>query len=222
MRTLYHLWLSPFCRKVRIALAEKNLDFRLVEERVWERRADFLTLNPAGKVPVLIDEDGSVIAESVAICEYLDEAYPELPLTGGTPVERAEVRRLIGWFDLKFGREVTEKLVGERVMKRLSGSGQPDSTAIRAAISAVQHHLDYIGQLAEQRTWLAGDRLSYADIAAAAHLSTIDYLDAVPWDRFEPAKDWYQRIKSRPSFRALLGDHIPGMPPPRHYADLDF
>jgi len=74
----------------------------------------------------------------------------------------------------------------------------------------------------ERRRWLAGENFSLADITAAAHLSTLDYLGDVPWDNHEPAKEWYARIKSRPSFRPLLADHIPGAPPPKHYADLDF
>ena len=69
---------------------------------------------------------------------------------------------------------------------------------------------------------MAGEDYSLADIAAAAHLSTVDYLGDVPWTEHEEAKDWYARIKSRPSFRSLLEDNIPGVPPPKHYADLDF
>jgi glutathione S-transferase len=64
--------------------------------------------------------------------------------------------------------------------------------------------------------------MSLADVAAAAHLSCIDYIGDVPWEAYELAKNWYARIKSRPSFRSILADHIAGMPPPKHYADLDF
>jgi len=222
MRTLYHLWLSPFSRKARIALAEKNLEFTMQVERVWERRRTFLAMNPAGQVPVLVEEDGTAIADSDAICEYLDEAYPEPPLIGETPMARAEVRRLSAWFDTKFNREVTENLVGEKVTKRFLNLGEPDSNAIRAGLANVHYHLDYITYLMDRRDWLAGDRFSLADIAAAAHLSTIDYLGDVPWKQHNPAKDWYARVKSRPSFRPLLADHIPGIGPPKHYADPDF
>src|SRR3546814_8359459 len=76
MRKLYHHWLSPFSRKVRILLEEKGLDFQLEVEKTWERREDFLALNPAGLVPVLVEHDGHVLAESQTICEYLDEVYP--------------------------------------------------------------------------------------------------------------------------------------------------
>ena len=222
MRVLYHLSLSPFSRKVRIMLREKGLEFTLKSEKVWERRPEFLALNPAGEVPVLIEPDGTVLAGIEAIVEYLDEVYREKLLIGINPVDRAEVRRLSAWFDGKMYAEVTEHLLGEKMMKRLKGQGQPNSLAIRAGHSNLPHHLDYIGYLVERRRWLAGDHFSVADITAAAHLSSLDYLSDVPWEAHEPAKEWYARIKSRPSFRPILADHLPGVPPPKHYADLDF
>lgn len=222
MRLLYHLWLSPACRKIRIALAEKSLDFTMKVERVWERRPEFLALNPAGEVPVLIEPDGSVLADSWAIAEFLDEVYRDKLLLGLNPVDRAEVRRLVAWFDIKMNAEVTDNLVGEKMMKRFLGFGEPNSLAIRAGKANLGHHLNYIGWLVERRRWLAGEHFSLADVSAAAHLSALDYIGDVPWDEYEAAKEWYARVKSRPSFRGILADHIPGAPPPKHYADLDF
>lgn len=222
MRVLYHQWLSPACRKVRIVLAEKKLDFELRLESVWEPRLEFLALNPAGDVPVVVENDGRVLADSAAIVEYLEETVPDPPLLPGTPAERAEVRRLVGWFDNKFDCEVTRKLVGEKVMSRLTRRGHPDSAAIRAGHASIRTHLEYISWLMERRNWLAGDRLTLADIAAAAHLSCVDYLGDVPWDAYEEARTWYARVKSRPSLRAILADSIPGLPPVQAYADLDF
>ncbi len=222
MRLLYHFVLSPLSRKIRIILQEKGLDFTLKQEKAWERRPEFLALNPAGEVPVLIEPEGTVLADAAAIAEFLDETYRDKLLIGLNPADRAETRRLVGWFDGKMNREVTDNLLGERIMKRLSGVGQPDSGAIRAGKANLAHHLEYISYLAERRRWLAGDHFSVADISAAAHLSALDYLGDVPWDEHEAAKEWYARIKSRPSFRPLLADYLPGTPPPKHYADLDF
>ncbi|HUN45389.1 MAG TPA: glutathione S-transferase family protein [Stellaceae bacterium] len=222
MRLLYHLWLSPFSRKIRVVLKEKSLDFTMKVEKTWERRPEFLALNPAGDVPVLIEPDGTVLADAGAIAEFLDEVYRDKLLMGINPLDRAEVRRLTAWFDEKMNREVTENLIGEKMMKRFLGLGEPNSSAIRAGKSNLGYHLDYVTFLVERRRWLAGDHFSMADITAAAHFSALDYLGDVPWDEHEPAKEWYARIKSRPSFRPLLADHIPGAPPPKHYADLDF
>ncbi len=222
MRTLFHHPLSAFSRKVRVALAEKRLDFALEIEKPWERREEFMLLNPAGEVPVLVEGDGAVIADQVAICEYLEDAYPAHTLLGRDVLQRAEVRRVVAWFDVKFKAEVTDLLVGEKLFKRFSGQGTPQAQSIRAGLANIHYHLDYIGWLAERRTWLAGDQFSWADIAAAAQLSAVDYLGDVPWDDHPEAKDFYARVKSRPSFRPLLADHQPGLPPPKHYADLDF
>jgi glutathione S-transferase len=222
MRTLYHLWLSPFSRKVRLVLAEKNLDFNLKVEQTWERRREFLALNPTGEVPVLVEPGNIVLADSMAICEYLEEQCPEPNLIGKRPYDRAEVRRLVAWFDQKFNLEVTEKLIIEKVMKRFLGLGEPNSREIRAAQANIHTHLDYITFLTDRRFWLAGEQMTLADIAAAAHISAIDYLGDVPWADHQSAKNWYARIKSRPSFQAILADAIPGLPAPKHYANPDF
>ena len=222
MRVLYHLPLSPYARKVRLVLAEKRLPFELRLEKVWERRPEYLELNPAGTVPTLMEDNGLIIPDSSVICEYLDEAYPENSLLGRTLAERIEVRRLSAWFDGRFAVEVTQNLYGEKYLRRLARRGNPDPAAIRTGYTALRYHLDYIGWLAETRKWLAGSALSMADFAAAAHLSTLDFIGEVDWSVSAPAKDWYARMKSRPSFRGILADRVPGAAPPVHYDDLDF
>ncbi len=222
MRTLFHLWLHPFSRKVRIALAEKKLEFDLRIEKVWERRTEFLALNPAGDVPVLLEPDGTSLANSQVICEYLEEVYPETDLLGRDPVQKAETRRLVSWFDVKFNREVTDNLVGEKLMKRFLKLGEPHGPSIRAGHANIHYHLDYIGFLTEKRPWLAGADFSLADIAAAAHLSAIDYIGDVPWEEHQAAREWYGKVKSRQSFQPLLDDRIPGFMPAGHYENVDF
>lgn len=222
MLRLHHQTLCPFSRKVRVVLSEKKIPFELREEPVWRRDPAFLSLNPAGCVPVIVEADGEVTCDSQTIVEYIEETFPEPSILGATPRERAEARRLAAWFDCKFDEEVTRLLVGEKVVKRLASAGSPDSSAIRAGKTNMAIHLDYIAFLSERRRWLAGDSFSLADIAAAAHISCIDYLGDVPWERHEVAKDWYSRMKSRPSIRPLLSDVIPGVNPNSTYADLDF
>lgn len=226
---LVHYPLCPHSRFVRLVLAEYGLATELVDEPVWERREAFLALNPAGVTPVLIDKELSVPGVA-AVAEYIDEIFgPEQDAGRLLPIDiaaRVEVRRLLSWFHDKFFDEVSGYLVQEKVFKRhlraADGGGSPDSTAIRAARSNIRYHLDYIGWLLKERNWLAGDRMSYADLAAAAHLSTADYLGDVPWHENESAKNWYARIKSRPSFRPLLSESLPGMMPSSSYANLDF
>jgi glutathione S-transferase len=221
MNRLFHVPLSPFCRKVRLCMGEKRLEVELVEERYWEHDPDFLRRNAAAKVPVL-KMDGKMKADSGAICEYLEEKYPEPALMPKDADGRYEVRRLVAWFDDKFHHEVTAKLLYERVNRKLMGTGYPDSGNVKAGAKAIKYHLDYMHWLLDHRRWLAGDMMTMADFAAAAHLSALDYISDVDWNRSAVVKGWYATIKSRPAFRAILADQVPGFPPPAHYADLDF
>jgi glutathione S-transferase len=230
MLTLFHQPLCPHSRFARLILAEYGLEVRLIEERPWERREDFLLLNPAGAVPVLIAEGQPPIPGAMVIAEYLNETrggeHGDDNLYPASASGRVEVRRLANWFNEKFHAEVSGPLVGERVFKRHmtleQGGGPPDTDAIRAARHNIRYHLAYIGWLVRTRDWLAGDRLSFADLAAAAHVSVIDYLGDVPWNDDEAARNWYARVKSRPSFRPLLADTLAGLPAAKTYADLDF
>jgi len=222
MYTLYHFPLCPFSRQVRIVLKEKDVPFDLVLENYWERRPEFARLNPAMAVPVLVEEDGSHLSESTAICEYINEIYPDKSFIGDTPHHRAEIRRLVCWFNQKFFHEVTNYILSQRVLCFYTGTSETSSGSIRAAKANITYHLDYIAFLMRNRKWLAGESLSLADIAAASQLSVLDYLGDVPWEHNQTVKDWYALIKSRPSFRPLLADRISGFNPLPHYADLDF
>jgi glutathione S-transferase len=230
MATLFHHPLCPHSRFVRLLLGEFGIDASLVEERAFERRTEFLVMNPAGTTPVFCEEQIGNVPGASVIAEYLDEtrglALGDRRLLPSDPKGRVEVRRLVDWFNGKMHAEVTGYLVTEKVFKRFmpleAGGGAPDMAAIRAARSNIRYHLSYIGFLMQGRNWLAGDKLSWADLAAAAQLSAADYLGDVPWNENETAKHWYARVKSRPSFRPLLADRVLGMDPAEHYADLDF
>jgi glutathione S-transferase len=230
MLTLFHHPLSPRSRYVRLILNEYGLAVRLVEERFWDRRDEFLLLNPACEVPVLMADGQPPVPGAATIAEYIEETLPPSQvddhLLPQKAARRVEVRRLASWFNDKFHEEVSGPLVLERVYKRHmtreQGGGSPDTESMRAARQNIRYHLAYIGWLVRTRDWLAGDRLSLADLAAAAHLSAVDYLGDVPWTEDEAAKHWYARVKSRPSFRPLLTETLAGIPPAEHYADLDF
>lgn len=235
MHTLWHFRLCPLSRSIRMALSESGIACQLEEERPWDWRPQFLDLNPAAELPVLRLDDGQLLCGTYAISEFiaeegivagidLDTTATPIALFPGSREDRAEVRRLVDWFNGKMHREVTREFLYEKVYSRTSGgmSHTPDVEMLRAIRTNLRYHLSYIGFLAYQRRWLAGDAISYADLAAAAHLSTIDYLGEVPWDEHPAAKDWYMRVKSRPSLRAILADRLPGAHPPAHYVNLDF
>jgi glutathione S-transferase len=228
--SLFHYPLCPRSRFIRVLLAEYGIEPELIEERVFERRRDFLVANPSGELPVLVDQGDFLVPGADVIAEYLDEtrglALGEHRMLPQDQATRVEARRLTHWFNGKFFDEVSGPLVQEKVYKRFmtgtQGGGAPNMDVVRAARSNIRYHLRYIGYLTGTRKWLAGPTMSHADLAAAAHLSCADFLGDVPWSEDDGAKDWYTRMKSRPSFRALLADRLPGMTPDPVYADLDF
>lgn len=226
MRSLLHMPLDPGCRFIRLMLAEKGLAARFVETPPWAQGADLAQANPAMTVPVLIDEPptgGEVaIAPALAIAEYLEEVYREPALLPATSAGRAEARRLAHWFDGKFENEVNALIVRRRIDGKHQARRWGEPEPLRAAAEALSWHLDYLSYLLERRAFLAGDRLTIADLAGAAHLSVHDYFGLVPWADYPDVKTWHQRMKSRPSMRPLLADRLDSAPPAAHYADLDF
>jgi glutathione S-transferase len=229
---LTHYKLCPRSRSIRLALGELGLEVLTADENPWEWRQGFLAKNPAGELPVLDLENGLTLCGVYSISEYLSESGAEMAaiapgrrteLFPGHLEERAEVRRLVDWFHGKFDREVSRDLLNEKVYQSMRAEAvSPDINVLRAARANLRYHLSYISFLGDTRRWLAGDELSFADLAAAGHVSMLDYLGEVPWGDYPPAKAWYQRIKSRPTFRSVLADRVPGTPPPQAYADLDF
>jgi glutathione S-transferase len=227
MPKLYHFSLDPMSRRLRLALAEYGWGFELIEQKPWEPDPALYGLNAAGAVPVFVTDAGEPLSGVEAVSEYLEETREDRPsLMPGTPLQRAEIRRLTGWFDTKFYAEVSEPVLTEKAIRRFlareAGGGSPDMNRVRSGLTRLRAHLEYVEALIDRRRWLAGDELSVADLAAAAHLSCLDYLGDVPWAEFAPVKGWYQRLKSRPSFRPLLADAVRGVPAPAAYADLDF
>lgn len=222
MWQLYQFPLCPFSRKVRLLLGEKGVGYEPVRESPWERRDEFLDLNPTGQTPVMVDsERGVTLIDSTVICEFFEETISKAPMLNGTATDRAEIRRLVIWFDEHFYRDITAPLLHERMLKRIVYKQSPDGTALRTAMKAAVQHLDYVDYLLDHRTWLAGSTMSLADLAAAAQISIADYLGGIDWKSHEQAKGWYVRMKSRASFRLLLTERMEGIAPPADYEKLD-
>lgn len=222
MPELLHDPMSPFCRKVRVVLDELGVSFSLTQEDASLQRDEFLALIPAGEVPVLVNDSGSALADSQAIVEYLQDIHREPDLLGRNPAERAETRRLVAWFDGRMYQDVTRMIIEEKIHKWRQRRGKPDSAVLAAARGRLRLHLDDMERLLTTRFWLAGERFSLADIAAASQISCIDYVGDMPWSSSQATREWYARIKSRPSFRPILHDRLAGMPPDDDYADPDF
>ncbi len=222
MFQLYQFPLCPFSRKIRLLMGEKNIAYELVREDPWAASDMFFNLNPAGRTPVLVNEEkGIVIADSRAIAEYFEETVDRSPMINGTATGRAEIRRLVALFDENFYADVTAPLLSERMKKRIVLRQPPDSRALREAMKLAHGHLDYMDWLIDNRPWLAGSTMSMADLAAAAQISVADYLGGIDWTGHEQTRGWYAVFKSRPSFRPLLTERMDVIKPPAHYALVD-
>lgn len=219
---LYQFPLCPFSRKIRLLMGEKGIAYDLVREDPWTASDMFFNLNPAGRTPVLTDQERKVvISDSRAIAEYFEETVERAPMIMGTAMQRAEIRRLTALFDENFYTDVTEPLMSERMKKRLILRQPPDSTRLREAMKMAHGHLDYLDWLIDTRPWIAGSTMSMADLAAAAQISVADYLGGIDWTGHDSARGWYSVFKSRPSFRPLLTERMDVIKPPAHYAEVD-
>jgi glutathione S-transferase len=224
MWQLYQFPLCPFSRKVRLLLGEKGVGYELVKEYPWERRDEFIDMNPAGQTPVMVDvaRASAPLIDSTAICEYVEETVDKAAMINGTAANRAEIRRLVTWFDTQFYRDVTQLLLHERVVKRIANRSAPDARGLRDAMKGAVGHLDYIDYLLDHRNWLAGATMSLADLAAAAQISVTDYLGGIDWKGHDQTARWYRGLKSRPAFRPLLSERMEMINPPAHYDNVDF
>ena len=222
MWQLYQFPLCPFSRKVRLLLSEKGVAYELWRENPWEARDELRDLNPAIQTPVLRNKERDlVLIDSRAICEYFEETVDKAPMINGTAANRAEIRRLVAYFDENFFASVTGPLLDERMKKRIILRQSPDSRALREAMKLANEHLYYVDYLIDNRPWLAGATMSLADLAAAAQISVADYLGGIDWTNHEQSRGWYSVFKSRPSFRPLLAERMDVILPPAHYADVD-
>jgi len=219
---LHQFPLCPFSRKVRLLLGEKGVAYSLLRENPWEQRDDFVQMNPASRTPVMVDDGGITLVDSVAICEYIEETVDKSPMLNGTAAYRGEIRRLVAWFDQQYFGDVTGPLLHERMMKRLIHRQPPDAKILREAMKRANSHLDYLDYLIDHRAWMAGSTMTLADLAAAAQISVADYLGGIDWNGHDQTKAWYQMFKSRPSFRPLLSERMEAISPPEHYEKVDF
>ena len=222
---LYHFPFDPASRAARLALGEARIEFADTVVRPWEDGCPVASLNPSGMPPVLqITESGRslTLCETAAILGWLEDRSKEPFLMPVDPAERAETRRLVGWFGRRFNDEVDAVLLHERMEKPLLRLGPPEARALRAGREALRAHLTMLEGLLASRDALTGRRITQADMVAAAHLSVLDYFGEVAWAAYPALKTWYMKLKSRPCFRPLLADRFPGVQPSAWYHDLDF
>lgn len=222
MRTLYHSPLHPQCRKIRLILDELHSPYSSQEIDIWAEPERIYAVNPTGEIPVLVEQDSTVIAGNYAVTEYLHEQSRDLVLFGESIVERAAIRKCMDWFDTTFHHDVIGTLFHEKVIKRLSRSGSPETQKLREGKERLHHYLTMLDDLLETQPWLTNEQLTVADLAAGAYISVLDFTGDIEWQHFEKTKQWYALLKSRPSFQKLFHDKVRGFTPPPYFDNPDF
>jgi glutathione S-transferase len=195
---------APNPRRVRMFLAEKGIDLAETPIDLMSREHKseaFRAKNSLGQVPTLELDDGTTISETVAICRYFDELHPEPPLFGRTPLEKAQVDMWVRRVEFvlmqpvgNYWRHAHPRTAA--LIHQYKDFGESN----REAYSNAQRWLD--GELADGQPFIAGERLSMADICA---LSTVDFAHwiGLPLDEGRPyLTAWRDRMKARPSAAA--------------------
>jgi glutathione S-transferase len=214
MRRLIHVMLSPSCRLARLMVGEKRIACDPV-----------LAEDVKQSMPVFVDMDDTRAEGLWAILDHLEQNYPDHPLAPADDAARRACLRWVDWALGPFHEKITQRIVYEKAAPRYTGAGfsrAPDMNVIRAGREELKAALAAIGTAAETNGNLACRETTLGDLAVAAPLSSLDYFGEVPWSDFPAASEWYVRMKSRPAFRSLLLDRVPGQPPVAHYTELDF
>jgi len=220
MNKLFHYFLCPSSRFVRIILIEKKIDFDLVIENFSDPTEDYLFKNPAGFFPVFNTSFNENIVGSLVITEYLQNLI--LPPTLMIKKNENEIRRLLFWFETNFKNEVIIPLLKEKVFKRFEKNSMPDSHIIRTARANLKYHMQYFNYIIKDNDFFIDDKLSYVDLFYGASLTVLDYINELNFYDLEKLKNLYSAVKSRPSFRKILADRVVGVNPHPDYLKLDY
>ena len=220
MNKLFHYFLCPSSRFIRIILIEKKIDFDLFIEDYSNPTEDYLFKNPAGFFPVLNTSFNENIVGSLVIIEYLKNL--NLPPALMIKKNENEIRRLLFWFETSFKNEVIIPLLKEKVFKRFEKNSMPNSHTIRSARANLKYHMQYFNYLIKDNDFFIDDKLSYVDLFYGASLTVLDYINELNFYDLEKLKNLYSAIKSRPSFKKILIDRVVGVNPHSDYLKLDY
>ena len=222
MYTLYHYYLCPSSRFIRLVLEEYKIIYDTQLENYWKPQKEFLLLNPAGHLPVLINLENHALIGANVCMEYFKSLNLKPNLMNDNYKEQAEIRRICHWFEIVFKKEVLDPIIHEKVYSRVVDNINPNSSNIRFALQNLNFHIQYFDFLLKYKDWIVGDNLSYSDLIASANFSTMDYLGLLDFGKCQHVREWYLKLKSRPSFKTLLKDQIVGLNPDNNYKHIDF
>jgi len=200
MLKFYDYPACPFCRKVKITLEEKGIEYEKIYvdlRKKEQKKEEFLKLNPYGKVPVIVD-NGAVVYESSVINEYLEEKYPNPPLMPSDPKDRARIRIWVDFCETHF-HNPWFSLYWEIKFKPEKSR---DTELIEGCRNEIKEHLHRLDKELEGQEYLAGS-YSLADVAFTPRIAIFDQLEIDVDTKLKNVINWIERIKSRASFQAL-------------------
>lgn len=226
MNILYHNIVCPFSKQARILLKELNIDFHLKQDiSLLKEKYSLIKLNIARTLPIFEDDINKYYIIGIySLAEYLKEEYENFTLFSNKINHNCEIRRIFQWFNEKFNREVTQIYLKAKLINNSENylNNYPNIKLLNLSLDNLKKHLDYINYLLDIRSFIAWENISIADIAAASHLSLLDYFGEIKWNDLPRLQQWYSIIKSRPSFQQILNDKIAGFKASPNYSNLDF
>ncbi len=205
---VYGSSLSPFVRKVCVALAEKGLDYTMEQVNPFSPPHDYVQISPLKRIPAFRDTDlpePNTLADSSVICDYLEHKFPVPALYPGDPYLRARALWFEEYADSAVAQCVTRGLFFERVVKRMMRKQTDEGVCRKTLTETLPPLFDYLENELGSNDYFVGNRFSIADISVAAMLVNFEHagetLDATRWPRLAAYR---ARLLARPSFKALI------------------
>lgn len=201
---VYGAALSPFVRKVRVVLAEKNLPYEQVEVNPFALPPDYEQLNPLKRVPAFKDGD-LTLADSGVICGYLEKKFPEVALIPADPYLAARVEWFEKYADYELAPVVTFSVFRNRVVKRFAGKPSNEEDVQKAIHHKLPPLLDYLEQELGENEFMVNNGFSLADIALATQFANYKYgSEQIDPQRWPNMAAYINRLHARPSFASLI------------------
>ncbi len=205
MLKIYGALLSPFVRKVRAVLAEKQVQYELVPANPFEKSENFLKLSPLGRIPALEDEEHRHLADSSVIVEYLEERFPTPALFPKDPYDRARVRWFDEYADGGMAPSLTAKVFFQRVISAKLLKSPPDEKIVASGLADLPRFLGYLEREIGAGEYLVAGTFTLADISVASQLINLGHA-GVEVDRatYPALSRWFARIAARPTIAPLI------------------
>ena len=205
MLKIYGALLSPFVRKVRCVLTEKQVAYELVATNPFDKSGDFLRRSPLGRIPALDDEEGRSLADSTVISEYLEERFPTPPLFPRDPYDRARVRWFDEYADGGMAPSLTAKIFFQRVINAKLMRKTPDDAIVRSGLADLPTYLGYLERELGRNEYLVANTFTLADVSVACQLVNLGHAGVQIDASKQPAlAEWFARVAARPTLAALI------------------